>query len=111
MSLNISEKPFNPQLFTSTAVHAKFLPDAGRQDFSDDSVDDDDETGSTSLGVAHDLIGCVLAGEDNTGSCNHSGVDHVDMARQCLERYAKEESARAKRRASVGQNVVGIRFA
>ena len=66
--------------------------------------------GSSSLGVAHDLLGCVLAGEDNTSECNHSGVDHIDMARQCLENYAKEESARKQRRAAVGQPVVGVRF-
>jgi len=102
---------FDPRQFGPVAVHALF-PDAGRQDLSDDRTSvDDDETGSTSLGVAADLLNCRIAGQEGTSECVHEGGDHVDMARQCLERYAKEEAARKQRRESVGQPIVGVRFA
>jgi len=80
--------------------------------FPDDHTDGDEaKTASSSLGVAHDLIGCVLAGEDNTGACNHSHVDHIATARQCLDNYAKEEDARKQRREDVGQPMARVRFA
>lgn len=103
---------FDPRQFGPVAVHALF-PSAGGDDFSDDRTDsgDDDETGSTSLGVAADLLNCRIAGQEGTSECVHEGGDHVDMARQCLERYAKEEAARKQRRDAVGQPVVGVRFA
>jgi hypothetical protein len=103
---------FNPRLFGPVAVHALF-PSRGADDFSDDrsNADDDDDIGSASLGVAADLLNCRIAGHEGTSECVHKGGDHVDLARQCLERYSREEAARKQRRASVGQNVVGIRFA
>ena len=101
---------FDPRpMFSNKAVNALF---PSRDDFSDDrsNAADDDDTGSTSLGVAADLLNCRLAGEEGTSSCVHEGGDHVDMARQCLERYAKEEAARKQRLASVGQQH-SVRFA
>ena len=102
---------FDPRQFGPVAVHALF-PDAGRHDFSDDRTDSaaDDGTESSSLGVAHDLIGCVLAGKDNTSECNHSGVDHIDMAGRCLANYSRDEAGRAKRRSDAGQHA-RVRFA
>ena len=103
---------FDPRpTFTNASVHALF-PDAGRDDFPDDrsNAADDDDIGSTSLGVAHDLLACRIAGEEGTSACVHEGGDHVDMARQVLERYAKDETARKQNLASVGQQH-SVRFA
>lgn len=106
----VSHGKYDPRpVFTNKAVNALF-PSRGADDFSDDRTSADDETGSTSLGVAHDLIGCVIAGEDGTQSCVHEG-DHIALAKQCLENYSREEAARKQRRESVGQPVVGVRFA
>jgi hypothetical protein len=102
---------FDPRFGHPVAVHRLF-PDAGREDFSDDrSNSDETETDSSSLGVAHDLIGCVIAGEDGTSQCNHSGVDHVATAQRCLENYSREEAARKQRLHDVSQPHVGVRFA
>lgn len=100
----------DPRFGHPVSVH-KLFPDAGRDDVSDDrSNSDETETESSSLGVAHDLIGCVIAGEDGTSQCNHSGVDHVATAQRCLENYSRDEAARKQRRESVGKPVVGVRF-
>jgi len=103
----------DPIFGVPVSVHGKLFSSRPGSEADDESANaDDDGTGSTSLGVAHDLIGCVLAGKDNTSECNHSGVDHIATAREVLDRYARDEGARQKRREAVGQpTVVGVRFA
>jgi hypothetical protein len=93
---------FDPRAtFSNKSINVVY---PSRDDFSDDRVntDDDAEAGSSSLGVAHDLIGCVLAGEDGTQSCVHEG-DHVALAKECLERYSRDEAMRKQHRADAGR--------
>jgi hypothetical protein len=102
---------FDPRpVFFNASVNALF-PSRGADDFSDDRSNGaaDDETGSTSLGVAHDLIGCVLAGEDGTQSCVHEG-DHIALAKQCLENYSRDEAARKQHR-DMAEKSTMVRFA
>ena len=105
---------FDPRpVFTNKAVNAVF-PDAGRDDFSDDRSnsprDDFDEPNEHSnLGMAADLINCEISGESGPG-CGHKG-DHVARAIDCLQNYARDETARKQHRDDAGRMAVSVRFA
>jgi hypothetical protein len=72
--------------------------------------DDDDETDSSSVGMAADFLNCELSGEAGAG-CVHGDCDHVAKATECLNNFANDEAGRAKRRADAGRRVASVRFA
>lgn len=92
------------------AIH-KLFPDAGRDDFSDDSTyrDTDDASEHSNLGMAADLINCEISGESGPG-CGHH-CDHVARATECLQNYARDEAALNKHRDDAGRMAVSVRFA
>lgn len=101
-SMNIEEKiaklrepisRYDPIFGHPVAVH-KLFPDAPPQDFG--SHDDCGESDMSSLGVAHDLIGCMVRGEAGTPACNHSG-DHLTIARAALNSYANDKAQKHNR--------------
>jgi hypothetical protein len=114
VSLNIPEKPFNPQLFASPAVHAKFTPhDDGA--FADDdgipSADEADTAWSHAKRAMNHLEQCCDADSELCARPpTDDSPDHLALAHKHIGE-ALEMRARAGRLASVGQNVVSVRFA
>lgn len=109
MSLNIPEKPFNLQLFASPAVHAKFLPDADDQNFSDGSADgipsdDDQSTWAHAKRAANHIEMCLDA---NSELCDRTPADgspdHLVLAAKHIQE-AMEQRARGGRRDLISEN-------
>jgi hypothetical protein len=104
---------FNLRQFSSagaTAIMAanasgKFLPVAGRDDFSDDrsNADDDETSESHRVGFAADLLNCEVSGESGSG-CVHGDCDHVGRAVDCLTGFMRDEAARKRNLADAGKS-------
>jgi hypothetical protein len=119
--VSVRSKDFNLGQFSSagaTAILAanatgKFLPDAGRDDFSDDrSNSPRDDSGETSeshrVGYASDLLNCAVSGEAGAG-CTHGDIDHVAKAAECL-RGAMDDDAMRKRNLADAGRAHTVRF-
>lgn len=102
------ETAFNPKLFASTAVHAKFL-DANDADYSDDSADgipsDDDQSTWAHCKRAANHIECCLDADSEL--CNRppadGSPDHLALAHKHLGE-ALEQRARGGHRDLVSEN-------
>jgi hypothetical protein len=98
---------FDPRpTFANKAVHALF---PSRDDFSDDSADDDDTSEHSNLGMAADLINCEISGDSGPG-CGHN-CDHVQRATECLQNYARDEAMRKRNLDDASKTTHSIRFA
>jgi hypothetical protein len=100
---------FNPQLFASPEVHAKFLPHDDAAFDDDDGIPsaDDDSTAAHIKRAQNHLEMCD---EDMCRAAPTDGPDHMSLAAKHIQE-AMEQRARAGRLAAVGQNVVSVRFA
>ena len=110
MSINIPEKPFDPKLFTNTAVHAKFLSHDDAAFADDDGIpaSDDDSTAAHVKRAQNHLEMCD---EDMCRAAPMDGSpDHLTLAHKHIGE-ALEMRARGQRLASVGQQHSFVRFA